>query len=293
MGRSVLSVFDPLRVIARDFTGLCRVCGVFTAARWLFAVCATGPSCGRAGNLQPADRKLGEGPFRARSEHGAAMLTGEQVISGIREIWVRNVYLRRGYLEIAPDAVVVDLGANMGNFTLLALAHGPGVKVVGAEPNLALNERFRRQMALNGWADRVALDRCFIGGRDGVQQELLGNPDCSGAEFLDQEAFVKRHGLERIDFLKCDIEGGEFRLFGPESLLLKTTRQLAVEVHDHAGDRHEFIKMLERSGFEVGQVMHLPHDCIVHAKRGTTRGSRISRGGVAGVPAALPICGRP
>ena len=201
------------------------------------------------------------------------MLTAEQVVSGIREIWVRNVYLQGGYLEIAPDAVVVDLGANVGTFTLLALAHGPGVTVVGAEPNLDLNERFRMQLAMNGWTDRVDLDRCFIGGRDGVWRQLLDHPDCSGAEFLDQETFIQKHGLETIDFLKCDIEGGEFQLFASESLLLRTARQVAIEVHDHAGDRHEFIKMLERSGFEVGQVIHHSDECIVQAKRRTPENS--------------------
>ena len=201
-------------------------------------------------------------------------MTGRQVISGIREIWVRNVYLRHGYLCIGPRAVVVDLGANMGNFTLLALAHGPGVKVVAVEPNREHNELLRRQAALNGWADRVALDRCFIGGRGGVQRGLLDHPDCSDARFVDQETFVKRHDLVEIDFLKCDIEGGEFELFASETLLLDISRQLAIEVHDHAGDRHEFTRMLERRGFEVGWIMHHSDSCIINARRLTTRRDR-------------------
>lgn len=37
---------------------------------------------------------------------------------------------RRRLLRIDPNDVVVDLGANRGLFTLMALAHGPGVSVV-------------------------------------------------------------------------------------------------------------------------------------------------------------------
>ena len=210
---------------------------------------------------------MGAGPFRARCGRALALLSSEQVISGIREIWVRNVYLQHGYLEIAPDAVVVDLGANTGAFTMLALAHGPGVKVVSVEPHRVHAAALRRQAALNGWAGRVALEPCFIGGGGGVPREILENPGCSGAGFLDQESFVRKHRLERIDFLKCDIEGGEFELFAAESPLLEITRQLAMEVHGHAGDRHAFIRALERRGFEVGRVIHHADDCIVCARR--------------------------
>ena len=210
---------------------------------------------------------MGQGPFRARRGRAAAVLSSEQAISGIREIWVRNVYLQHGFFEIAPDAVVVDLGANTGTFTLLALAHGPCVRVVSVEPHRVHGEALRRQAALNGWAGRVALERGFIGGRGGVPRKILEDPGCAGAGLLDQETFVKKHRLDRIDFLKCDIEGGEFELFAAESPLLEITRQLAVEVHDHAGDRHEFMSTLERRGFEVGQVTHHADDCIVNARR--------------------------
>ena len=76
---------------------------------------------------------MGPGPYDVRLGAARARLFGEQVISGIREIWVRDVYLNRGILSIAPDATVVDLGANAGNFTMLALAHGSGVRCVSVE----------------------------------------------------------------------------------------------------------------------------------------------------------------
>ncbi len=210
---------------------------------------------------------MGPGPFRVRRKHATALLTGEKVLSGIREIWVRDVYLANDHLQIAPDAVVVDLGANMGNFTMLALAHGPQVRVVSVEPSSERNELFLEQLRVNGWEDRATLHRCFLGGEGETQQELLSDKDFQGAGFVAPHAFLEQHKLERIDFLKCDIEGSEFELLHPDSPILAITQQLAIEVHDFAGDRHAFLAMLKQCGFTVVYVKHDPGGCIALAKR--------------------------
>jgi hypothetical protein len=66
-------------VIARDCAGIARVCG--------------------------------RGPFVATRGSVRAKLAGPQVISGIREIWVGDVYLKDRFLDVARGALVVDLGA--------------------------------------------------------------------------------------------------------------------------------------------------------------------------------------
>src|ERR1700677_758847 len=129
-------MFRSIRIIASDFRGLCRVCGPIVALRWLLAIVLNIKACRRAGNLQPADAALGDGPFHARLRNARAILSGRQVLTGIREIWVRDPYLN-DFLSIPENATVVDLGANMGLFTTLALASGGGVRVlaVEADPN--------------------------------------------------------------------------------------------------------------------------------------------------------------
>lgn len=253
--------------VSTDSISLARVGGWGLSLRWLACVIARFPACVRAGNMQPADSAMGDGPFRVQRGRATARLTGTRVISGIREIWCRDVYLQDDYLKISPDATVVDLGASLGNFTMLALAHGDNVRVVSVEPSSERNELFYKQLEVNGWQDRCTLDRCFIGGRGREQEQLLANPYYQGAEFISQEEFLAKHHLELIDFLKCDIEGSEFTLLGDESPILAITQQISVEVHDEAGDRYAFIEMLKHNGFEIGPVTHNPHDCIVRARR--------------------------
>lgn len=87
---------------------------------------------------------MGSGPFNVGGAIlGSADDPGQDVsvvFSGIREVWVRNVYLRPvdprhagprhvdpgGVLSIPEQGVIVDLGANRGTFTALALARSPG-----------------------------------------------------------------------------------------------------------------------------------------------------------------------
>jgi FkbM family methyltransferase len=191
--------------------------GLGLALRWLGSVAGHLPACIRAGHLQAADSALGSGPFALRHRRSQAVLTGPIVVSGIREIWVRDVYLSQDFLRIDPDAIVVDLGANMGNFSMLALGHGPGVRLIAVEPSAERNECFRRQLAANGWEHRVRLERCFLGEQGTAQTELLEQSEYQGAEFISQVEFIERNQLARIDFLKCDIEGSEFGLLTPDS----------------------------------------------------------------------------
>ena len=99
-----------LRVVARDASGLAAACGTFVAMRWLICILFTLPQCWRARNLQPADIRMGDGPFTARRRGAQAKLSGYRVFSGIREIWARDVYLKDDYLSISNSAVVIDLG---------------------------------------------------------------------------------------------------------------------------------------------------------------------------------------
>lgn len=255
-----------IKIILSDFIGLVSVCGLIIATKWLLFICLTLPQCIKHKNLQPADRKMGNGPFQVRYKNAKASMIGNQVISGIREIWVRDVYLGNGFLSLEQNGLVIDLGANMGNFTILALASNSGSKVIAVEPNLESNSSFNRQVKLNNFEDRVSLRRYFIGSASPKQKEMLKDPNSKDAKFISQKEFIELNNLSRIDFLKCDIEGSEFDFMNDTSLL-QITNQLAIEIHDFAGNRNELIEKLKQLGFNIGPIKDDPGGCIVLAKR--------------------------
>ena len=198
-----------------------------------------------------------------------ARVCGDQVISGVREIWVRNVYLSGRRLTIPPNATVVDLGANMGNFAILALSHGPSVPVVGVEGNPDSFPKFDRNLQASGWSDRAQLCKRFIGGETAVQSGLAEYlcVESGKLDFISEQEFAEKYNLQTIDFLKCDIEGSEFALLKPGSLLLSKSKQIAAEVHEFAGDVKAFIRMLETQGFDVYAEFQPGSGAIVQAKR--------------------------
>jgi FkbM family methyltransferase len=252
--------------ILSDFIGLVRVCGLIIATKWLLFIFITLPQCIKFKNLQPADRKLGEGPFQVNYKKVKASMIGKQVISGIRDIWVRDVYLGNGFLSLEQNGLVIDLGANMGNFTILALASNSDSKVIAVEPNLELNSNFNSQVKLNNFEDRVSLQRYFIGSPFSQQKEMLKDPNSKDAKFISQKEFIELNNLRKISFLKCDIEGSEFDFINDTSLL-QITNQLAIEIHDFAGDRNTFIKKLRELGFNIGPIKDDFGGCILLAKR--------------------------
>src|SRR4051812_49591430 len=124
-----------IRQLVSDFLGMWRVCGAIVALRWLWQVLRHLGECRRRRDLQPADLAMGTGPFRVRLGKSQAKVAGAGIVTGIREVWVRDCYLAGGFLAIGDGDVVVDLGANIGTFTMLALGHGQNVRVVAVEPN--------------------------------------------------------------------------------------------------------------------------------------------------------------
>jgi FkbM family methyltransferase len=259
-------MFRQIGIILGDARRLARVCGLGAATRWLWSIARHFSACRQAHNLQPADRAMGVGPFRCKLRSATALLTGDSVISGIREIWCRDVYLGNR-LQINDGDTVVDLGCNMGNFSMLALGSGPKVRVVGVEPLQENVTRIQRQLEVNGWKDRMQVFRVFVGGKTKLQDEILQTPDGGSANFISEQELLERGNISRIDFLKCDIEGSEFDLLTSESKLLAVTQQLAVEVHDVAGDRTSFLDRLRGCGFEIWPSRVTANDGVYCARR--------------------------
>ena len=255
-----MSIVRSLRKISGDIWGISRIVGLSTTAMWLAAILKNMPEIYRSGNLQVADRALGSGPFQVKySDEVNFRITGPGALSGIREMYVRDTYLRGGCLKIDDGDIVLDLGANIGNFTNLALAHGPRVKVVAVEPGHALIRSMKASLTLNdGFAERVSVVKAFLGHASSVQLDLSDDPSYAGTSWMTEEELLEVTSLKCVDFLKCDIEGGEFGLLHRESALLRMTRKLAIEVHAFAGDVHPFIDMLKEVGFTIKHIQRDP-----------------------------------
>ena len=140
---------------------------------------------------------------------------------------------------LGPVSVVVDLGATEGDFARDVMDRfACRVWAVEAAPELA--ERLKVRPGL-------VVEHAAMGGREGFADlrtyagryasAVLEAPTTLQASVrvpaTTLEAFLGRHGLERIDLLKVDIEGSELEMFAATSdRTLLNCIQMTVEFHD-------------------------------------------------------------
>ena len=126
--------------------------------------------------------------------------------------------------HLPEDGVYIDVGANSGLYSLLASRRlGPGGLLLALEPNPVMFARLRVNLGLNPPRARFKLYPCGIAERVGEFELMhgarnLGSGSITGRSGASRGVkvvcrplldVVLEAGLERIDFLKVDIEGYE------------------------------------------------------------------------------------
>ncbi len=172
--------------------------------------------------------------------------------------------------DFGKDSVVVDVGANIGTFTMYALHRGAS-KVYALEPVQSafddLNNTLKSdkvvplQIAISDsnseldmytipWNDTIAsFDKNHIVEYSQGEQNIISFK-VKTQKFVD---FMHEQDLEKIDLLKVDIEGAEYMMFDAidDDTLMKVDR-LLLEFHDnHNGEfRKHILDRLDKTGFE-------------------------------------------
>jgi len=203
-------------------------------------------------------------PFRLRLRRGEEILLEE--LSDLKAFW--QVFLRRVYRVEATDETILDLGANIGIFTLYAARWAPRTRVISLEP---FPSTFRRLLAavrehhlefrvscLNYAATGAAGVRVMPNFSVSSQQRALASPanPKPGTEVVGKtlEAILDENSLWEVDLMKIDIEGSEYEvLLSTPCRVLARIRRIAMEYH---GDSTPYIKRqlfdhLRQAGFAV------------------------------------------
>lgn len=133
----------------------------------------------------------------------------------LTEVWGRNDY--RVHEEWGLSGTVVDIGANIGAFTVLASLAGAD-RVIAIEPNA---ENFTRlcEHTKRNWCDNVDLRNLAVAPPEIESVTMVGEGGGSVAvdvregdvPTIDLHHLIDEHAP--ISFLKMDIEGAEFAVF--------------------------------------------------------------------------------
>jgi len=100
-------------------------------------------------------------------------LSPHLALDGYWEMWLTEVIAE----VVKPGMTVIDVGANLGYFSMLfADIVGPTGAVHAFEPNAALAVRLRRSVAVNGFLDRLQVHEQALGDVDGGLFHLIVPP---------------------------------------------------------------------------------------------------------------------
>lgn len=198
---------------------------------------------------------------------------------GGERIWVKprssdlftiyEIYRDGGYspkLPYTPGDVktIVDVGANIGVFSLWASRFFPAKKIYAVEMEDSNYEQLLANITVNALEETIIPVQAAIFSESGsvgirrmgglgfhmvnVQEKTHTVKALSLADFLSST------GIETIDLLKIDIEGGEKYLMTPENeeIFRKRVGYVFLESHDVNDFRTEHgVEYLRKLGFEI------------------------------------------
>jgi FkbM family methyltransferase len=189
-------------------------------------------------------------------------------LDGYWEPWTTVAMARR----LRAGWCGVDIGANHGYFTLLmALAAGPGARVLAVEPNPRLAALIERTLDMNGLAGIAQVRACAAGARkrsrarlvvpvnrtaDASLQRAAGPADT----VLDVEsASVDEltQGWPSVDFVKIDTEGSEPAVWQGMSRTLARNPGIAVVMEFKPAsytDAPAFLTTIKACGFVLRSI---------------------------------------
>jgi FkbM family methyltransferase len=157
---------------------------------------------------------------------------------------------------------IVDGGANIGMFSVLARAYFPDVPIVCYEPDKANLRQLERNLSVNGisaevvpkalWSRETTL---FYRAGESYTGHVDENPP--GEEI---ECAVPR--VQDGCWLKLDIEGAEYEVL-PQILASGVRPEfISMEIHSNREKGEKLVRLLENSGYQLEQSYDPMPDCI-------------------------------
>jgi FkbM family methyltransferase len=189
-----------------------------------------------------------------------------QELTDLKTFW--QIFLRQIYRVDASDRIILDLGANIGLFTLYSARRAPAARIFAIEPFPANFERLLETVREHDLTGRVTCLKCAITGKAGMrlmydgplpsQQRFLvaGGKSASGTpvQGITLCELFRQQALNKIDLLKIDVEGSEYEvLLSATPDELRIIRRIALEYHGDCAphSKVQIFDHLRKAGFRL------------------------------------------
>lgn len=222
--------------------------------------------------------KRGGGLFILRN--GVVIRDVEGTLSGT----IAVVFIRQHYGSIAGKTTIVEIGANVGTFSLYAAAQNEKATLYSYEPIKENYEVLVTNIAANGFGERIRAFNLGVASRTEKRTFYLqSSPEHSFTKSLFSEEGVTvdclslsdvldRNGIRKIDLLKINAEGAEYEILysTPEQVFQKID-EIRMEYHEHESDGYDVESLqafLKKFGYVTTHLYrHLANEGFLWMKR--------------------------
>lgn len=176
------------------------------------------------------------------------------------------------YKKINQEDIVIDIGANIGAFSVYSGSIAKKGKIYCFEPEKENFNLLKENIKLNGLSNIKAFNLA-VGSKEEINQLFLSESSsehsvCFPAKATGKSVSVNFISLEKIfndnclsycDFMKIDCEGCEYDvLFSAPKKILEKIKYIALEFHDFK-ESYRYLELkehLEKNGFKVILSLH-------------------------------------
>jgi len=198
-------------------------------------------------------RKISDRIWMLRLPDGRKVLSDFIGLSLIAGIYFEKLYEVYDRFRPRTGWIVVDVGAHMGFYTLRTAALvGPSGKVIAVEPDDCNYAILKRNIERCNLTNVTAINAA-LSDRDGVARLVISDWASTGRVLIQSEAqsdsrsrtrairtmrldtLMREVGIETVDLVKIDVEGGEMLVLkGAKECLENTSARIVVETHGFA-----------------------------------------------------------
>lgn len=197
------------------------------------------------------------------------------------EVLVDRVY---DVFTLDPDAIIVDIGAHIGAFSVACAKKCPDGKIFAFEPHPASFGLLRRNLEgmqntrafQLGVSDRESRTSLFVSSNNPAENSITRKTGPAiEIDLISLEGVFTRCQVDHIDLLKLDCEGAEYLVFKDCDLdLIRRVDRVVMEIHDptyfnvpEGCSVEQLVTTLERGGFTVWHGQQFQHQGYLYASR--------------------------
>lgn len=196
------------------------------------------------------------------------------------QIWLTKTYTPKEF-KIKEDDVVIDIGAHIGLFSILAAKSASRGKIYAFEPSEENFNLLKENIDLNKLSNLELINKA-VAKESGAREFALSKDDPAGHAIPYEETnrrkvdvqttslddFFEERNINKVDFLKMDCEGAEYEIFySCSDETLNKIDKISMEYHNVDTEKNvsRIKSFLEEKRFKV--LIKNKGDNMLYAKR--------------------------